>query len=394
MLKKAFFSGAAGILAVGAAIQLLTGFPSAWGVFRQPVMDEFRLDGGAAAFAANCIVAAYGLGCVIGGFVQDHYSPKAAGLWGTILLGGGLTAAGFLPEGNAALFYLAFSLPVGLGCAFLYPAVMCCVQKWYKDRKGFATGLVGLGVGLSGLVLTLLVKWTVKRWGLRSCFWILAGLLFPLCGGGSFLLKDPPQTENAPEPEGMKPAQMFKTSSFWLAFLSMGFATPALLLFGPKIPELAVERGLSETVAEWLAAAGSAGSAVGRLLMPMAGERWGKRTADLWLFGLLTGLSAAFAFAGGWWAAAVYLALCFCYAGQMAVMPSLCTQMFGIEHTGINYGFIALGASLGSLGFPLLAQALGLETGRHFLAAAAALAGFFVIWKMNPEKQQKSSGVG
>ena len=31
------------ILAAGAAIQVLTGIPAAWGVFQQPVMDEYGL---------------------------------------------------------------------------------------------------------------------------------------------------------------------------------------------------------------------------------------------------------------------------------------------------------------------------------------------------------------
>ena len=39
-----------GILAAGAAIQLLTGLPAAWGVFQQPVMEEYALsEAGAAA---------------------------------------------------------------------------------------------------------------------------------------------------------------------------------------------------------------------------------------------------------------------------------------------------------------------------------------------------------
>ena len=42
------------ILAAGAAIQILTGLPAAWGVFQQPVMDEFSLteDGAGYAFGA------------------------------------------------------------------------------------------------------------------------------------------------------------------------------------------------------------------------------------------------------------------------------------------------------------------------------------------------------
>ena len=41
----------AAILAAGACIQLLTGLPAAWGVFQQPVMEEYALEEGTAALA-------------------------------------------------------------------------------------------------------------------------------------------------------------------------------------------------------------------------------------------------------------------------------------------------------------------------------------------------------
>ena len=45
------------ILAAGAAIQILTGIPAAWGVFRRPVMAEYnlsRVDVSAVFWAAIC----------------------------------------------------------------------------------------------------------------------------------------------------------------------------------------------------------------------------------------------------------------------------------------------------------------------------------------------------
>lgn len=41
------------ILAAGAAIQILTGLPAAWGVFQQPVMDEFSPTEDGAGYAAR-----------------------------------------------------------------------------------------------------------------------------------------------------------------------------------------------------------------------------------------------------------------------------------------------------------------------------------------------------
>ena len=387
-MRRKARAGPALILAAGALIQLLTGFPSAWGAFKNPVMQSFQLDSASAGYAANSLVAAYGLGCVLGGLLQDRWGPKTAGICGSLLLCGGLAAVGFVPGERPMLFYLAFSLPVGAGCAFLYPAVMSCVQKWYGQRKGMATGVVGLGVGLSGLVLTLAVKLIGGRWGMRICFWTFAAVLGPLCLGCSFLLKAPNQKAAASRQQGMKPGQMLKTRQFYLAFLSMAFAAPALLLFSPGIIELAQKHGLSSAWAEGLVIVGTLGAAAGRLLAPLAGDRWNRVKINCLRFLFLAGLSVGLRFAGGFFFGMVYLLLCFCYAGQLANMPALCTQLFGLAHTGVNYGFLALGASLGSLAFPVASKQLGLADGRHWLAAVSALAGLLCLRRLELPRQE------
>ncbi len=146
------------ILAAGAAIQVLTGLPAAWGVFQQPVMEEYGLSEQGAGYAFALLIAAFGVGCVLGGFLQDKKGPRCAALWGTALLCGGFFAAAFLPGWAGWGFFLVFSIPAGLGTAFLYPSIQSCAQKWYAGRKGLATGVIGGAVGLSGAFLTLFVR--------------------------------------------------------------------------------------------------------------------------------------------------------------------------------------------------------------------------------------------
>ena len=141
------------ILAAGAAIQVLTGLPAAWGVFQRPVMEEYGLSEQGAGYAFGVLIAFFGIGCVIGGFLQDKQGPRFAALWGTGLLCGGFFAAAALPAEKGSAFFGVFSIPAGLGTAFLYPSIQSCAQKWYKGRKGLATGVIGGAVGLSGAFL-------------------------------------------------------------------------------------------------------------------------------------------------------------------------------------------------------------------------------------------------
>ncbi len=391
------------ILAAGAAIQVLTGLPAAWGVFQQPVMEEYGLSEQGAGYAFGILIAAFGVGCVIGGFLQDRYGPRCAGLWGTALLCGGFFAAGLLPPGSAWAFFLAFSIPAGLGTAFLYPSIQSCAQKWYADRKGLATGVIGGAVGLSGAFLTVFVRTAVRGFwvvqGIRGAFWALGAVTLPVCLVGSLLLQDPPQTGQTQKPQengkntiDLAPQQMLRTKQYWLCAGAVCFSTPAVLLFSPIILKLGMERGLEEQAALWSVVLGSVGSAAGRLLMPLLSDRIGRRPTDMLLFAVSAGLSAGFAFAQGWGVVACYAGLTFCYSALAAVLPALSTDLFGFPHAGVNYGFLALGQSVGSLAFPFAANFFGLEVGRHWMAVAAAGAGFACIRALRPVEPSAGRG--
>ena len=391
------------ILAAGAAIQVLTGLPAAWGVFQQPVMEEYGLSEQGAGYAFGILIAAFGVGCVLGGFLQDRHGPRCAGLWGTALLCGGFFAAGLLPPGSAWAFFLAFSIPAGLGTAFLYPSIQSCAQKWYADRKGLATGVIGGAVGLSGAFLTVFVRTAVRGFwvvqGIRGAFWALGVVTLPVCLVGSLLLQDPPQTgqtqksqENGKNTIDLAPQQMLRTKQYWLCAGAVCFSTPAVLLFSPIILKLGMERGLEEQAALWSVVLGSVGSAAGRLLMPLLSDRIGRRPTDMLLFAVSAGLSAGFAFAQGWGVVACYAGLTFCYSALAAVLPALSTDLFGFPHAGVNYGFLALGQSVGSLAFPFAANFFGLEVGRHWMAVAAAGAGFACIRALRPVEPSAGRG--
>ena len=340
------------ILAAGAAIQILTGLPAAWGVFQQPVMEEYGLSEQGAGLAFGILIAAFGVGCVIGGFLQDRNGPRRAALWGTALLCGGFFAAALLPGAAGGWFWVLFSVPAGLGTAFLYPSIQSCAQKWYKGRKGLATGVIGGAVGLSGAFLTVFVRTALRGFGpvqgIRGAFWALGALTLPVCLVGSALLTDPPPEKPRPSQQGrgkaapgldLSPGQMLRTRQYWLCAGAVCCSTPAVLLFSPIILKLGMERGLDESAALWSVVLGSVGSAAGRLLMPMLSDKIGRRPTDMILFAVSLGLSAVFWFAQGWAVVAVYAGLTFCYSALAAVLPALSTDLFGFTMPGSTMAF-------------------------------------------------------
>ena len=371
------------ILAAGAAAQLLTGIPAAWGVFQKPVMQGYGFSRGQAMLGFAVLVAAYGVGCAMGGLLQDARGPRFAGLWGTALLAGGFFAAAVVPPANAAMFLVVYSLPAGLGSAFLAPAVLACAQKWYQGKKGWATGVTGVAMGLSGAFFTLFVKGIGGRWGIRVCFAALGAVMLVVCGAGALILENPPASAVGKPQPGLDYKQMLRTPQYKLCAAAVALSAPPVLLFSPEIFQIATERGLPEAAAPFSIVFGSAASAAGRMLLPALSDKLGRKPV---LYAVYVGLAAGsawFAFAGAWWLLAAYAVLTFFYSGGAAVQPSFNSDLFGLAHAGVNYGFIALGMSGGSLVSYIGAQALPLAA-RHWLAGVCAIAGLVCVSLVKP----------
>ena len=382
------------ILAAGAAIQILTGLPAAWGVFQQPVMDEFSLTEDGAGYAFGILIAAFGVGCVIGGFCRIK-RPALRGAVGhrpalrRVLCGGllpGRRGYGFgqcsaFRRGWARRFSTRPSSPVprnGTPGARALPR-----GHW---RRGGPERCVPDRIrphGAEGL-------WPGA--GIRGAFWALGALTLSVCLVGSALLTDPPPAKQKPEEQGrgkgtpaldLAPLQMLRTKQYWLCAGAVCCSTPAVLLFSPIILKLGMERGLDETAALWSIVLGSGGQRCGTDADAMLSDHIGRRAPTLGCLRLRLGCRRRSGRRRGWWVVVCYAGLTFCYSALAAVLPALSTDLFGLPHAGVNYGFIALGMSGGSILSYIGAQALPLAA-RHWLAGICAAAGLICVSLVKP----------
>ena len=251
-------------------------------------------------------------------------------------------------------------------------------------------------MGLSGGFLTLWVRVLGEKLGMRWALGALGGVMLAVCTAASCLLVNPPAPKPKPEEQGKNknkppkdilPGEMLRTWPFWLCFGMVLLAAPTMLLFSPVIVKLGQERGLSEGAAHLSIVVGSFGSAAGRILCPMKSDSAGRRRVCMALFAALAALSAWLAFAPGWQLIACYTGLAFCYSGLAAVMPALSSDLFGLPHAGINYGFMALGMTAGSLGSWALNRGLSQGAYRHWIAVGAAILGGVCAKRLKPTVQ-------
>jgi OFA family oxalate/formate antiporter-like MFS transporter len=187
-------------------------------------------------------------------------------------------------SGNYFLLYLSYGMLGGLGIGMAYVTVITAINAWYPDRRGFASGVMLMGFGLSlliiGRVADILGKSEAVGW--RNTYIIIAISIAAVLFVSALFIKYPPPETEFPTPKSGKkerineePAdyttsQMIRRPSFILVFIyitilaalgnaAIGFAKDILLDVGSTenlavtaVGMLGLFNGLGRLISGWL----------------------------------------------------------------------------------------------------------------------------------------------
>ena len=170
-----------------------------------------------------------------------------------IAIGALITGAGFalLSFTQSLWQFYVFYAVVGIGWATMgIVPTSAVVSNWFKRRRDFAIGILGMGIGVGGFTMPLLTNNLITNYGWRSSFLIMGCMAALVMVPVSLLI-----VKNRPEDMGLFPdgdtsgnvvqrvrpnsapetsftlAQALKTPVFWLmflAFLTFSFANQAI----------------------------------------------------------------------------------------------------------------------------------------------------------------------
>jgi MFS family permease len=158
--------------------------------FFEPIREEFGWSYTQISFAASLRGLEMGIFAPLIGFLVDRFGPRKLMLCGTITVGFGLILLSLTQ--SLAMFYAAFLLLAfgAGGCTSL--VTMTAIANWFRRKIGLALGLMGSGIGVSGLMVLLIVglidiyQWRATLIILGVGIWILG---IPL----SLVIRDRPE---------------------------------------------------------------------------------------------------------------------------------------------------------------------------------------------------------
>jgi OFA family oxalate/formate antiporter-like MFS transporter len=336
------------------------------------------------------------------GWVRDRYGPRPPLLVGFLLLTAGLTVAGLAT--SLRLVYLAFVVG-GIGAGINYTVAINTAVKWFDDRRGLATGVVGMAYGGVSFLLIPLVRGSVG-----SAFTLTLVALAAFVGLVTLLavpvLRDPEidmrsgagdsgdDTERPGASDGEIDVALtwrdaIRTWQFWVLYGVFVVVNAVGLMIIEKIVSYAQQLGLSTLAATGAASSVAIADAGGVVAGGAASDRFGnERTVALTLVGC--GLSIGGAVAVG--AAGIDLAFvgfiglaAMFRSPSFAVLPAMVGEYYGRAHSSENYAALYTAKLWGGLGGGVVASfavvAVGWNTaflGGAALVVAAGVATLFV----------------
>lgn len=382
-----------GVLAAGMLIQLCAGIIYMWSIFKGPVAAYLAWNAKAAALTSSIMLAAFVLGLVLGGRAQDKLGPKWVVFSGSVLIGAGMMLTALVTSGAPWLVYVTYGVVAGLGVGTVYTATVSVIQKWFPDKRGFATGMMVAAFGFSMVIWAQPAKSLLKSAGVPTTF-LLFGLAFLIiCGISSLFIVNPAAQAAAKAAVGKQytTKEMLSTGRFYLIAFSMLFVLPAYFILNPQFTTLGVARGLSEEAAVTLVMITSIASASGRLLFSWLSDLIGRKWAILGVMVATLAAVAGLITAQGWLFTACAALLAFGFGGSAGVYPAITADHFGTKNMGLNYGCVMVAFGTSALFFQLLANNLadGTDFTKPFLVAGGTciIAIVLILLLKKPKKE-------
>lgn len=390
------------VLAAGMVIQLCAGIIYMWSVFKKPVTDYLSWDSGSAALVTSIMMVAFVVGMVIGGKILLMLGSKRTAIIGSLVMSFGIFVTAFVSSGCPDLLFLTYAVIGGLGVGIVYTCTVANVQKWFFDRRGFATGMMVGAFGFSMVIFAPVASYLLKEVGVPMTFEVFGIAFLVICLISSMFLVSPPKDYTVSK-NGVQinvqmsqkqytTKEMLHTKSFYLIFFSLFFVIPAFFILNPLLKPLGIERGLTDSLATLGVMIVGASSAAGRLSITWLSDRIGRLQA-LFLIIVLTaiGIIAAIVAQNIMFLVCISL-IGYAFGGVSGVYATITADHFGTQNMGVNYGIVCLALGASSLTFTCINNVLsgsGDYTLSFLIAAATCVVSVVLVFFLRREKNDQ-----
>ena len=336
-----------------------------YGVFFNPLVEEFGWTRAVTSGACSICVLVSGFVGIFIGRLSDRIGPKKVIITCTIILALGYGLMFFIQE--VWQFYFLYGVVIATGISASWAPTISTVARWFVKRRGLMTGIVGGGISISTLVLAPAITGLIQGIGWRLTYVVIGISILVVCLIAVRFIKSSPsemglqaygESKNASQTKKNKELtlkQAYHTHQFWMVCLIyFCFGLLHLSVMVHIVPQ-AIGMGISAISASIILSIMGGVSFVGRLIMGSLSDRikvksgaiislalltvgliWLQQTDRLWeyyVFAVIFGLG---------------------YGGLSCMQSLLAVELFGLSAVGVITAIFSFSFNVGGSIGPVL----------------------------------------
>ena len=333
------------------AMIMIANLQYAWTLFVQPLQigTGWRLSD--IQFAFTLFILCQTWVQPLDGWLIDRLGPR-----GFISAAGVLCGLGWAGMGYASSLPMLYGLycMAGVGAAFVYSGSIGSALKWFKERRGLASGIMAAGFGGGTALFIPFISSMIGSTGYRSAF-VATGILqgVVILGVAQFLRHPPAEPVVAKVAGSTAPSQvekrqfttleMLRTPQFYLMYVMFVLMATGGLLVTANAGPMARSWGLTAAALTLAATLSPLANGASRIFWGWASDRLGRENTMVFSF-LLQAVCLYLVIAVGQQSAAWFaftLVLVYFTWGQIyALFPATAADYFGTRHATSNYAVL------------------------------------------------------
>jgi OFA family oxalate/formate antiporter-like MFS transporter len=344
------------------------------------------------------------------GWLIDRLGPR-----GFISAAGLLCGIGWAGLGYATTLPMLYTLycAAGVGAAFVYSGSIGSALKWFKQRRGLASGIMAAGFGGGTALFIPIISSTIQSSGYRTAFiatGIFQGLVILVVAQ---FLRHPPaepaatvttaqvSTRSQLGKRHFTTAEMLRTPQFYMLYVMFVLMSTGGLLVTAQSGAIAGSWGYSAGVLALAASLSPLANGGSRIFWGWASDRIGRETAMVTAFLLqaiclllVPGLGQV---SGGWFAVTLVLVY-FTWGEIYSLFPATAGDYFGTRHATSNYSVLytakGVAAIYGGSLSALLYEQFGTWSIGFYASAVMALVAAVMAFRLRAAAAPSNATVG
>ncbi len=375
------------------AMVMIANLQYAWTIFVQPLKTATGWKLSDIQFAFTLFILFQTWVQPLDGWLVDRLGPRwfisAAGL----LCGLGWAGMGY--ASSLTMLYVLYCT-AGIGAAFVYSSCIGSALKWFKDRRGLASGIMAAGFGGGTALFIPVISWLIHSRGFQATFLITGLVQGAVIFTVAQFLRHPPPSPVTAAPAAARQVgghqftteEMLRTPQFFVMYAMFVLMATGGLLVTANAGPMSGTWGLPAAALTLALTLNPIANGASRITWGWISDHLG-RERTLTISFVLQAISLCLVvtlghLSGGWFA--FTLVLVYLTWGQIfSLFPAMSADYFGTRHATSNYSVLytakGVASVIGSWVGAVLYEHTGSWTIGFFGSAAMALiaAGLCVV---------------